>query len=316
MTGEDTEQSSALRQAAEKKLADKTLLSPSAHKSLSPAESQAALHDLEVHRIELEMQNEELRRAQKELEVSREFYFDLYDMAPVAYCTLSQKGLILKLNLAASTLLGLPRNGLIKEPLSRFIPLDLQPVYYKHLKLLFETSEPQKCELQFKRKDQTALWVCLTMAIAPDTDDNPVSRVVISDITAHKQTEESLQQSQERFRYVLENVQDAIWAADLSGKFEYMSPLMARIYGRPLAEMMDNQAFWIDAVYSDDKALAFASSEALFSDGRTELEYRIVLPGGEVRWILDRKSLVRNARGGPSRMTGIVSDITERKHAE
>ena len=88
------------------------------------------LHELRVHQIELEMQNEELRRTQWELNSERARYFDLYDLAPVGYCTVSEAGLILQANLTAGSLLGMPRGSLVKERLSRFIlPVD-QDIYY------------------------------------------------------------------------------------------------------------------------------------------------------------------------------------------
>ena len=88
--------------------------------ALSPEEARRVLHELQVHQIELEMQNEELRRAQAELEASRARYFDLYDLAPVGYFTLSEQGLILEANLTAASLLGVARGALVKQPL---IPL-------------------------------------------------------------------------------------------------------------------------------------------------------------------------------------------------
>ena len=107
--------------------------------TLSPEETRQTLHELRVHQIELEIQNEELRRAQAELDAARARYFDLYDLAPVGYCTLSEPGLILEANLTAVNLLGVARVDLVKQPLSRFILKEDQDIYYLHRKQLFET---------------------------------------------------------------------------------------------------------------------------------------------------------------------------------
>ena len=117
-----------------------------------------ALHELQVHQIELEMQNEELRRAQEELEVSRARYFDLYDLAPVGYLTLSEKGLILEANLTAAKLLGLARAALVKQHLSRFILSEDQDIHYRHRNRLLATGGPQSWELRLLRKDAAPFW--------------------------------------------------------------------------------------------------------------------------------------------------------------
>ncbi|MBI9076467.1 MAG: PAS domain S-box protein [Desulfatibacillum sp.] len=175
-----------LRMLAEEKLAHEL----DKQENLVPEEARRMLHELQVHQIELEMQNEELRRTQAELESSRERYFELYDMAPVGYCTINEKGLITEANLSAATLLGQARGSLIKAPLSRFILPDDQDIYYHHRKLLFETGSPQVCELRLIRNADTPFWARLEAAIAKTIDGNPVCRMVISDISAHKQAEE------------------------------------------------------------------------------------------------------------------------------
>src|SRR6266853_644819 len=116
--------------------------------TLSPEEARRVLHELRVHQIELEMQNEELRRTQVELEAAWVRYFDLYDLAPVGYFTFSEQGLILQANLTAATLLGVSRGALVKEPVSRFVFREDQDIFYKHRKKLFEAGAPQSYELR------------------------------------------------------------------------------------------------------------------------------------------------------------------------
>ena len=147
-------------------------------------------HELGVHQIELEMQNEELRRTQEELEGSRARYFDLYDLAPVGYFTLSEQGLILEANLTAARLLGVARATLVKQPLSRFIFPGDQDIHYRHRKQLLETGAPQSWELRLLRKDAAPFWARVEATTAQDADGAAVWRVAVSDITESKRTEE------------------------------------------------------------------------------------------------------------------------------
>jgi len=158
--------------------------------NLTSEEMRQALHELRVHQIELEMQNEELRRAQVELDAARARYFDLYDLAPVGYCTVSEPGLILEGNLTIATMLGLPRGELVGKPWTRFIHKEDQDLYYQRRKKLFETSVPVAYELRLRKKDGGELWVQLAATIAQDAEGVSVCRIVVHDITERKQEEE------------------------------------------------------------------------------------------------------------------------------
>jgi PAS domain S-box-containing protein len=162
---------------------------------LTPEETRQMLHELQVHQIELEMQNEELRRAQEELDRLRERYFDLYDLAPVGYCTVSEKGLIQEANLTAATLLDVSRSTLVKQPLSRFIHMDDLDIYFGHSSLLFKTGAPQVCELRMVKKDASPFWARLEATSGWDEDGGQMCRVSISDITELKRTMQELQQT-------------------------------------------------------------------------------------------------------------------------
>jgi PAS domain-containing protein len=110
-----------LRWRAEEIAREKAAQPPEKLEAPSPEAMRRTLHELRVHQIELQMQNEELRRAQAELDGARARYFDLYDRASVGYATISEKGLILETNLNAATMLGVARGALIRQSFSRFI---------------------------------------------------------------------------------------------------------------------------------------------------------------------------------------------------
>lgn len=143
--------------------------------------------NLRLQQRELKKQNEELRHAKDNLFASRARYFDLYDLAPVGYISVSKMGLILEANQTSANLLGAVRDELLKEPLTRFILEEDQDIYRKKRKDLFESGEPQKCELRMVKKDGTVFWVLLDAIVAHDNDGAPDYRVVLSDITEQKQ---------------------------------------------------------------------------------------------------------------------------------
>ena len=167
---------------------------------LSPKAILAMLHELQVHQIELDMQNEELRRTQAALGAERARYLDLYDQAPVGYCTISDQELILEANLSLATLLRVARDGLIKQPISRFILKEDQDIYYLFRKQPFAAGKAQVCELRMVPMDGTAFWAHLQATVVQDEDSAPVCRIVISDITAHKQAEQQRANLEEQLR--------------------------------------------------------------------------------------------------------------------
>jgi PAS domain S-box-containing protein len=183
-----------LRKRAEEKA---TISEFTPQNALLPEQAQQILHDLRVHQIELEMQNEELRRVQAELEASRERYFELYDLAPVAYFTLSEQGKILEANLAAAKLLGVERGALVLRPLTHFILPEDQDLFYRHRRQLFETGTPQVFELRLRDPEGDSFWARFEATAAHASDGAPISHAVISDITERKQAEAVIQQAKE-----------------------------------------------------------------------------------------------------------------------
>jgi PAS domain S-box-containing protein len=182
--------------------------------TLSPEEAQRLFHELRVHQIELEMQNEEMRRAQEALEALRARYFDLYDVAPVGYFSISEPGLILEANLTAAKLLGWEKKQMVKQPISRFIFKEDQDVYYRHRKKLFETGEPQTCELRVVKKDGMPFWARVEATAVRAADGGPACRAAVSDITERMKAEETLRDSEENMRFIVKHDPNAIAVYD------------------------------------------------------------------------------------------------------
>jgi diguanylate cyclase (GGDEF)-like protein/PAS domain S-box-containing protein len=156
------------------------------------------LHELEVHQIEIELQNEELRETTHRLETSRTRYLDLYDLAPVGYLTLTERNIIRQANLTAAAKLGIPRADLIGKPLTKFIVSEDQDAFYLQRRAVFETGRQQSCELRLLGTDGASLWMHVDAVLA---DDGPggdgAYRATLTDISAHKQAEAQIQQRNE-----------------------------------------------------------------------------------------------------------------------
>ncbi len=180
---------SSLRKRAEEFLNK----NPEAANEITSTDVKKLVEDLHIYQIELEIQNEELRRAQLELEASRDRYSELYDFAPVGYVTISENGSVLQANLSCTAMLGVERSSLIGKPFSRLINKNDQDVFYLHRKALFETKAKQVCELRLVRKDRTQFHAQLQSNLVNDTKgDIAQTRTTITDINERKLAEEAL----------------------------------------------------------------------------------------------------------------------------
>lgn len=163
------------------------------------ADVQRLMHEIEVHQVELEMQNEELRRVQHELAASRDRYSDLYDFAPVGYVTLDNRGGIQQANLTACGLLRVERKLLVGKPLSRFLARDDADTLYRHCQAVCTTGATHTCELRLQPQGGTVPIVLRleSMAVADENGANTRCRTALLDITANKRAEHALLQAKE-----------------------------------------------------------------------------------------------------------------------
>ena len=171
-----------LRQKAEQLFLEKT---HSYKKENSLQMIQEVLQELCIHQIELEMQNEELHESKEALQIVKERYFDLYEQAPIGYCTLSEKGEILQANLTMATLLFLPKSKLLNQPIETYIHHDNQDTWYLYLQKLLKTHKAESCELRMLKGNDTLFWAHLDVSIQYDTHGIITLHLMISDISSH-----------------------------------------------------------------------------------------------------------------------------------
>ncbi len=233
--------------------------------SLSSNELKKIIHELEVHQIELEMQHDELLRTQNELNISQNRYFDLYDMAPIGYCTLDEKGLIQEANLCASDLLGLSCQRLIKQPLSKFIHREEQDVYYLLNKKAQKTEQKQDGELHMVNAQGISFWANIIVISEKDNNNNQIFRLIFSDISKQKEQNMLVERQKEEFETIFNCSKDGIAIVDLQAKFLNFNDAYLEITGYNREELLQKSC--LDFTSFEDKQKVFDAFTYILENG-------------------------------------------------
>ena len=308
-----------LREQAEKRL----LKRGADLKNMPLKDMNALVHELEVHQIELEMQNEELRQAQMHIEAERDKYTDLYDFAPVGYFNISDKGLILDANLMGATMLGIERGKLTSRYFSQFIAKDDQDVFYLHRQKLFKTKMKQTCELKIAKKDGTEFYAQLESSPVKDDDGNySALRSSLSDITERKQAELALIASKLEIEAIVKTVPDIIYRLDPNGRLTFVSDSVKR-YGYLPEELIGTNVMKI--VYPEDRSKTIHRIKERRTGSRSTISFETRLitknqtPVPFDVFIISAQGLYSSAKSGLGNFLGtqgIARDITMRKQAD
>lgn len=310
MRKEDAEQKKAheLRRKAEALLKAKTM----PIQKLTNEEVRKLAHELQIHQIELEMQNEELRKAQAQIEESRQKYVELYDFAPVGYFTISEQGLILEVNLAGASMLGLARGFLVKKSLTNFIVREDQDRYYQHRRRAFETNKREECEVVMKKKDGAQFFARLESSAVQDSEEN-VSRLftMIHDITVLKQAEEKLR----KLSQAVEQSSSVVIITDINGDIEYVNNKFSQLTGYAPDEVIGKNSRLLQ---SGEVSLDVYETlwNAIRAGGEWEGEFRNKKKDGELYWEHARISPIKNSLKVITHYLGVKEDITEKKRFE
>jgi len=220
-----------LRRQAEKRLqkSKQDIATP-----VTPEEAYRLIQELEIHQIELEMQNEELQQARSELERTLVEYTDLYDFAPVGYFTLDQSGVIINVNLTGSRMLGLERSRISNQNFERFITTEHRPDFSAFLKKVFRNRDQEFIEIVMQKEGGGELYAHIEAMVSENKRE---CRVALVDITVQKQAEQKLQESEQKYRSLYETMSQGVLYQAPDGKIISANPAAEKILDMPFEQM-------------------------------------------------------------------------------
>jgi PAS domain S-box-containing protein len=280
---------------------------------LDAADTQRLLHELQVHQIELELQNEELRRSQSEIEAALERFSDFYDFSPVGFFSLDRDGAIARLNLTGARLFGLERGRLVGRRFSAFVAMADRPRFNAFLQGAFAGDAGQRCELELAIEGQPSQTVQITATLSPDRQE---CRAVVVDVTERQRAAELLRESGQFNAEIITNAQEGIVVYGLDLRYRIWNDYMENFTGMRSAEVLGRHPLEVFPFLKDSGVIANLESSLAGGMPRS-IEFPFeVSQTGRSGWALDRNAPLRNARGEVVGVIGTVSDITERKAAE
>jgi PAS domain S-box-containing protein len=262
------------------------------------------------------LQNERRGRIEADLERSR--LASLFAQAPAFMCTLIGPRHVVEFpNAALEQLVGRDLRGL---PIKEGLPELRGQGFIQLLDRVLETGKPfvaHEMRVMLQRAPGPLEERFVTMVYQPMTaPDGSRTGVFVhgTDVTDHVRATEALQESEMRFRQLAEHIDAVFYLVDTQRQqLFYVSPAYERVWGRPAQEVYTNPLAWRDSVHPDDRERVFAVRGAGL--GFDSVEYRIVRPTGDVRWIRDHGFPVHDDSGRAYRIAGIAEDITEQRRA-
>ncbi|MEI6901116.1 MAG: PAS domain-containing protein, partial [Bacteroidota bacterium] len=307
---------SSLRQKAEELLKIKSV-------NTSPPPSEAdtfkLLYELEVHQIELELQNQELMEARVIATETAEKYSDLYEFAPIGYFSLSREGKIIEMNLTGSIILGKDREYLIHQPFQSFISYERINIFNHFYKKLVNSETRESCEVIITSQNHSQKNVIIYGNVG---QNKALYHLTVVDITERKllesqliQSKEKAEESEKEFRLLAEAMPQIVWSTDADGLNTFFNQQWADYTGLTLEESYGHG--WNIPFHPDDQQRAWATwKNAVNNNDTYSLECRLRRADGVYRWWLIRGVPVIRHDGQIERWFGTCTDIHDIKQSE
>ena len=269
-------------------------------------ENKRLLHELQVHQIELEMQNEELRKSREQLEGEAAKYADLYDFAPVGYFALVSNGKITRTNLAGGRLMGIERSELVGRRFGVFLARQDLTVFNAFLQQVFATDSSQSCEVALTGEARLPVFVQIEALLSPDKQE---CCMVVVDITGRKLAEIALREKDDLYSTFINATDDMAFLKDENFRYLIVNRQNAAFFGKDPEEIKVRGDF--DFMPEEAAAKCRASDEKALQENCVTLSQEIV--NGRVYEIRKFPVTLADGRKG---LGGFIRDITEQRKAE
>ncbi len=273
--------------------------------------------------VQLELENAELRQALIGLEAARANYFDFYELAPVGFLTIDERGTILQANIRAATLLGVSLGRLITQPVAGFVCESDRAPFVRYCRRIFDTATLQSCEVRMRQENGRRVWMLVEASAVRDAGGQPVLNLALSDIGERKEAEALIREKYElqaQLTKIAATVPGVICSfrvrPDGTSCMPYASAALEQLYGLRPEDVVDDSAPIFARIHPGDVGYV---SETVAASASTltawRAEYRVIHPTKGERWI-EGHSMPQREADGSILWHGFLSDVTERKRME
>lgn len=271
---------------------------------MSEPDALKLIHELEIHQVELGLQNDELQLSIEKADAVSEKYENLFEFAPSGYLTLAQTGEIVELNLCASQLLGKERSKLINKPFCFFVSDTSKPIYNQFLSNIFNKGIQQTCDLTLLTDRHESTYVHLTGIITK----NQELFINIVNITERKSVEENLRISEKKYRNLVENALVGIYTTTIKGKYVYVNDALRKILEYDSIEELINSDLESDYKNANDRIILIETIKK--QEKIIDYEVELLTKKGKTINVLINSFL------NGDEITGMIMDISDRKQVE
>ncbi len=267
------------------------------------------LHELQINQVELELQNENLRQAYARLEEERDRYLDLYESSPVAYLTLTEQGLIKKINRTGASLFGIERQNLLQRPVASFVSQTDSERWQFFFSQLLKKNQRQTIELVLKTGNDLAFSARLD-CLPVSEDKQPVVRIGLTDIPKLKQAE-LVPHGDEAYHQILATTLDGFWLVDFYGRLLDVNHRYTEQSGYSRAELLNMSISDLDM--NENQQEIAVHMRRIIETGRDQFESVHRRKDGTL-WHVEISAVYSALNGGI--FYSFFRDITERKQFE